>query len=891
MFVRKLSQSWDLLKGLLRRALDRDEWQHGWQRIRTRLSALVLRPKSLALIEAIFIGVVCGLASVLLKQGVGWLGSFRVAAADRIPTLILLPCVGLVGGYFAGLLVQQFAPDAMGSGIPQVKAALEGFAVPLNLRLAAVKGAATVLSLASGLTLGRQGPTVQIGASLAAWFARWVPTSPEYRKQTIAAGAAAGLAAGFNAPIAGVLFAVEELLHDASTFSLGSAILASFVGAVVSRLLGERGLDLTQDIMASQASFSALEIPFFLILGIYSGLLGTAFKEGILRGTILSRRLLRWSLPRRIAVSGLICGTVVALLPEYFRNYTGLRELLGTGSLNPMTAAIAFCTHFCLTIVAASSGAPGGLFAPSLILGASLGSVVGGWQMVLLGASTKTTYVLAGMGGFFSAVARVPITAIVIVFEMTADFNLVLPLMMVSVVAYAVGEWTSRGSISESLMELKGYKAQRNVSAKNFLEDLRADQVMVSKVETLEANACLDEVKRKFARFSYRGFPVVEDGRLVGIVTQEDMARTTRRQISERTPLWKIMTPQPIAVAPNDSLSSVMYAIERYKLQRVPVVEGPKLVGIITQGDIIRAELEYLTGEEHQQTIEEAPSYTIYQRRSPATGRGRIVVPVTDSPTLPALLRLVATVADTYGYEIVFLNVLQVPRTLPPAETIVDATASLHLLQKIQQRFESWSATVHAQIRVAHGKSAAILECIEEERANLLLVEWQGTSDRPEQIFSRSIDTLLQKAPCDIAVVKWARGNVKYPIFNRWLVAFGGGPNIQRALELLPAFARACRGRHATLCQVYSPERSLPDLRELEEARRQLQPHFQQTENLLVPDRSVVQGVLTAAEMKASDAIVVGASRGGLIHYAMHNSIAEQIVRTTEATAILVRGA
>ena len=158
-------------------------------------SQLFLRPKRLAIFEACLIGLVAGLAGVLLKSGVGWLGSWRVATSAVIPAWILLPSVGLLGGLLTGFLVERWAPETAGSGIPHVKAALGGVNLSLDLRVAVAKLLTTILAVGSGLTLGRQGPTVQIGASLAGWIGHLMPTSPDYRRQLIACGAAAGLAA------------------------------------------------------------------------------------------------------------------------------------------------------------------------------------------------------------------------------------------------------------------------------------------------------------------------------------------------------------------------------------------------------------------------------------------------------------------------------------------------------------------------------------------------------------------------------------------------------------------------------------------------------------------------------------------------------------------------
>ena len=287
-------------------------------------------------------------------------------------------------GFLAGWLVQRFAPEAAGSGIPQVKATLAN--VPLNLswRVAIVKLFSAIIALGSGITLGRQGPTVQVGAGLAAGMSRWVPTSPDHRRQMIAAGAGAGLAAAFNAPIAGVLFIVEELLQDLSGLTLGTAIIASFIGGVVSRLLGGGSLDLNLELTRHSSQFSLPEIPFFLLLGLLAGLLGALFHQGLLFSIKIYRRL-HVSLSLRVALAGLISGLIVAMLPQNFRDNTGLRESIITGEANSSLAAIAFVAQFILTLVAFGSGAPGGLFAPSLILGSTLGYLVGVGEYHLIG--------------------------------------------------------------------------------------------------------------------------------------------------------------------------------------------------------------------------------------------------------------------------------------------------------------------------------------------------------------------------------------------------------------------------------------------------------------------------------------------------------------------------
>ncbi|MBD0343675.1 MAG: chloride channel protein, partial [Coleofasciculus sp. Co-bin14] len=483
----------------------------------------LLPRRRLAIAEACLIGLVSGLSAVLLKQSVGWFGSLRIQASEWLPASLVLPAFGLCLGLLCGVIVESLAIEATGSGIPQIKGALAQFPIALNLRVAIVKLISSILSMSAGLTLGRQGPTVHIGAALAGQLSHWVPTSPDHRRQMIAAGAGAGLAAGFNAPLAGILFVVEELLRDLSNLTLGTAILASFIGAVVSRLLGGGSLDLNLQLSQHTSSFSAPEIPFYLLLGVLAGVFGALLNQGLLASLTFYERL-NLSLPLKIGLAGMICGCVVALLPSDFRNNSGLRDLLLTGDASWQFTAVAFVAYFILTLVSYGSGAPGGLFHPSLVLGAALGYLVGVSEVQVLGAGSPTSYALAGMGAFFSAVSKVPITAIVIVFEMTTNFNLVLPLMITCGVSYLIADKLAKGSLYQRLLELKGYTLPTQTTEKTSLAGLTAADLMQRRVETLASQMTLDEAIQAFSRSHHRGFPVVDQGELIGIITQTDVA-------------------------------------------------------------------------------------------------------------------------------------------------------------------------------------------------------------------------------------------------------------------------------------------------------------------------------------------------------------------------------
>ena len=915
------------------------------------IASQFLRPKRLAIFEACLIGLVCGLAGVLLKLGVGWLGSWRVSASLIIPAWLLLPSVGCLGGLFTGLLVERIAPETSGSGIPHVKAALAGVGPPLNLRVAIAKLIGTILAVGSGLTLGRQGPTVEIGASLATWISNLIPTSPEYRRQLVACGAAAGLAAGFNTPIAGVLFVVEELLYDVSGLTLGTAIISSFIGAVVSELLGGNSLNL--NIQIQQSNFVAQEIPFYLILGILAGILGVFFTKTIVKVLQFNRRSLPLGFPLRVALTGLICGLVVAALPETFRNNTGLREFILTGEASASTSLIAFLAHFGLTSIAAGSGAPGGLFAPSLILGSTLGHIVGIWQENWLGLGIATTYALTGMGAFFCAVTRAPITAVVIVFEITTDFKLVLPLMMSCAIAYLVAETIDHKSLYDHLLDFSGIQIKKNKPANDALSNICAADVMQRRVETLSSKMTLDEVIQAFSRSHHRGFPVVDAGKLVGIVTQTDLAHAHTRDLPGDTALSEIMTVQPIAVDCQDTLSEILCLLNRYNLSRLPVLEGRHLVGIITRSDIIRAESDQLIGGDEQIGPHPEPSYIVYQTKAPQLGNGRLLIPLSNPQTAPAMLRMAAAIARDRHCELECLQIILVPRNSSPSETSVRTTKSRRLLQQAERIAKNWGIPIHTQIRVSHDVGHAILETIKERHIDLILMGWQGETAAPGRIFGNVVDTVIRQAGCEVVLVKWSEKllaknqylaenqvvdnlslfaetsvfppnlTVECPIpesscpkpytqcsipdadikmqelglhtlmdLHRWLVPIRGSYQQAAAVKLLPALVALSGKAEIRLCQVHQPKSVEPDRSDLDKAANFLKRRLNCSVMVTSVCATLVsEALIDLAQENQCDVIVLGASREGLLKQVIQGNIPEAVARGCDCTVILVRGA
>ena len=660
-------------------------------------------------------------------------------------------------------------------------------------------------------------------------------------------------------------------------------------------MLGGQGLNLVMS--APTVNLSIYDLPFLAILGMLAGVLGAMFGRGIFASLSFFRQFKGLGLPGRIGLAGLITGIVGTFLPIAAADNTGLQEFLVTGSVGWQLVAIAFVTKFLLTLLAYGSGAAGGIFAPSLVLGAALGCLVsfmaqgvytgfGAWPMPEALGST-TTYALTGMGAFFSAVTRVPITAIVIVFEMTADFNLVLPLMIGSGIAYLIADKASSGSIYNRLLATQGIHLEPTPQANNPWAHLKAADLMQRRVETLSNQMKLPEVVQAFSRSHHRGFPVLDDGKLVGIITQSDLGEVTAQRLDPRCTLNDIMTPHPVTVSPEASLPHVLHLLNRLKVSRLPVTEGSKLVGIITRADIIRAESDQVSGELKELGPQAQPSYVVYQQRGPATGQGRMLVPIADPKSAEYLVNMAAAVARNFNYELECIHVLQVARSTSPAETRVDLTTIEPLRQVVNQFAETSNIPIHFQVRVAHEIGRTLLEVIKERHIDLVLTGWYGQTLTPGRVIGGAVDTLVRQAPCQVIVVRPGRNLT----LNRWLIPTAGGPNAQIAQELLPGLLTLGPTPEVRLCSVCHPvEGKCLTPYHLSELAAGLESTLHRPVHThVVNHESVSEAIVGLARKYWSDVILMGASRENLMSQVLRGNIPLEIAQKTDITIILLR--
>ena len=425
--------------------------------IRERLNLLFLRltptERQRLLLLTILSGGLCGLAAVCFHVGIGRAEDLVInrALAAPFPTWIYLAILTpAVGGLLVGLALHYWVPGAVGSGVPQVKVAYALHAGHVPFRDAVGKFVLGIVQIGSGGSLGREGPTVQICAGISSLLARAFSLSRQSQRRMASVGVAAGIAAAFNAPIAAVTFTLEEIIGDLDQTMLSGVIVAAAIAAAVERgILGQHPVF---EMQRQYSSGHASSLVWFAVLGVLSAMAAVTFTDSLLG---LRNRFKNFtSVPKWVhpAVGGALTGglAVVALLSLKQNGITGggyktLSQALA-GSLS-VKVMIALCLlKLAATVCSYSSGGVGGIFAPSLFIGGMLGGAVGYVDVTVLHHSSDSigAFALVGMGAVFAGIIRAPMTSVLIIFEMTGSYGLILPLMIANMSAYGLARhWRS----------------------------------------------------------------------------------------------------------------------------------------------------------------------------------------------------------------------------------------------------------------------------------------------------------------------------------------------------------------------------------------------------------------------------------------------------------------
>ncbi|HWA25729.1 MAG TPA: H(+)/Cl(-) exchange transporter ClcA [Lacunisphaera sp.] len=406
--------------------------------------------------KAVIVGILAGALASAFRRALEGGEHLRVHLVAHFAGWTGLPValfLGALGGGLGVWLVRRFAPHAAGSGIPQLKAILLREAEPEWKRMLWVKFVGGVTAIGGGMALGREGPTVQMGSGVGHMVSDLfrVRAGEGERRMLISAGAGAGLAAAFNAPLSGLVFVLEELHGNFTPVMFVAAFLASVSGDIVARLLvGE----LPVFHLAGMAAPGVATLPWAALLGVAAGGFGVLFNRSLLAALDLRERLFRWPAMAVGAGAGAFVGFVGWTVPGLAGSGGDLVQMALSGRIALSLLPLFVLARFSLTLVSYGSGAAGGIFAPLLVLGA-LGGLWFGAGVHQLFESSHTlapgVFAVLGMGAMFTAIVRAPLTGIVLMIELTGMYDFMLPLLVSCLLAYGVAEWLGNLPIYEAL--------------------------------------------------------------------------------------------------------------------------------------------------------------------------------------------------------------------------------------------------------------------------------------------------------------------------------------------------------------------------------------------------------------------------------------------------------
>jgi CIC family chloride channel protein len=558
----------------------------------------------------IAIGGVCGLAAVAFHVAIERVAAVtveRAMAAAGHAWIGWTLAVPAAGGLVAGLVLHHVVPNARGSGIPQVKVAYAMQGGRLRLRDSLGKFAVGVLQIGTGSSLGREGPTVQICAGVATGLGRIAGVSQRTVRRLIPVGAAAGIAAAFNAPIAAVTFTIEEVVGTLDQTLLSGVIVAAALAAVVERTVlgGHPEFDVPQGYGLDSASSLLL----YAVLGVAAAGVSVTFSESLLglRKWFSRLRVLpRWAHP---AVGGLVTGGLAVAALAIFRTqgitgggYAVLADAL-SGKLALAVLLGLSAMKLVATVASYSSGGAGGIFAPALFVGGMLGGAIGYLDVAVFDhpSSSIASFALVGMGAVFAGVIRAPITSVLIIIEMTNGYSLILPLMIANMSAYALARALRPTPIYEALLAQDGVQlgghghgreAPDAVDALKLAELPELDRDFVSFYPPVSATTLLADLSTAGRQ---EVFPVLDPGdALVGMITLDDMTVLAGEPElpGALVTAADLMRP-PIALRDHDTLRTAYDRMVSSGLRELPVVDaGRRVIGLVNEVAIARAYLQ-----------------------------------------------------------------------------------------------------------------------------------------------------------------------------------------------------------------------------------------------------------------------------------------------------------
>lgn len=548
------------------------------------------------IIVAIIIGILGGYGAIIFRELIlishHTFFMFSDGATDQFAQIpwwkrLIMPTIG---GILVGIIVSRFAPAVKGSGIPEVMESVARKGGLIQFRIILAKAVAAALTLGSGGSAGREGPIVHIGSAIGSAVGQFLKVPARRLRTFVACGAAAGIAATFNAPIAGALFAVEVVLADLAVASLSPIVISSVVATVISRhYLGD-----FPALRVPPFQFqSSQELLLYAVLGLAAGLLSVAFIK-MLFG--IGSWFERSSLPQwlRPGIGGLGVGLLALGLPHIHGvGYASIDSAL-QGTAVVELCVILIIAKMLATSLTLGSGGSGGVFAPSLFLGALLGAALGFLFNWLFPGSTAPpgAYALVGMGAVVAGTTHAPITAILMMFEMTNDYRIIPPLMISCVLAILLSGWLHKNSIYTEKLARRGVKLFEGRDI-NLLRSILVKEVMEMDAPMVHADMSFSELVPKLLSTRHPELLVVDEhGTYLGVVALDDI----KSVLPESNDLYSLAVAADAVnesvpfVLPDDNLDLVMHIFGRIHRDELPVCadsSSKKVLGVISRDAVI----------------------------------------------------------------------------------------------------------------------------------------------------------------------------------------------------------------------------------------------------------------------------------------------------------------
>ncbi|MGD8776853.1 MAG: chloride channel protein [Syntrophobacterales bacterium] len=545
---------------------------------------------------AIVVGILGGYGAILFRllikgsQFIFYQNSNDFLLFAREVPFYLKLLIPALGGLVVGLIVRWGTEKAKAHGVPELIEAVVLRGGRISWRTAAARVSAAAVTIGSGGSVGREGPIIHIGSFLGSAVAQLTRLTRDRERILMSCGAAAGISATFHAPIAGMLFAVEVLLGDFSLGTFSPIVLASVTAAVISGFhLG----DFPAFVIPSFQIGSPWEYGLYPLLGILCGLVAVGFTTTLYfcEDRFNSLKIAAWARP---ALGGLLLGSMLIVVPQVFGVGYGAINLALANQMSLALMGALILAKILATSISLGSGSTGGILAPSIFIGAMTGGTFGwlsGEMLALSNLSAVSSYTLVGMGALVAGCTHAPVTAILLIFELSAEYHIILPLLMACILSTITASIFKRGSIYSLKLLRRGVEISRG-REQTILRNITVRDVMVRDIKSVLESAPMVTVVELFRRFNLSCLTVVNaQGELVGIISFHDIAgAASEEEMSYLLIARDMATTEVDTVVPTDTLDMVLQKMEAEKVGQIAVVAedgSGKLVGLVLEKDVL----------------------------------------------------------------------------------------------------------------------------------------------------------------------------------------------------------------------------------------------------------------------------------------------------------------